>query len=120
MYKTVAEQEGRHFNTDRITSKELLEMIGRLRRSKNPRTDEKPMEFYLELDEAALEMMLGISNGWWEKGDISSEELEARVVQIFKKGSIYKTKAAILQKRLEQGLGCQGLEVAAATACDPA
>ena len=84
---------------------------------KAPGPDEIPMEFFKELSEVKREILRNILNDWWIKEDIPEEQLQARVVLIFKKGdssnwgnfrpisllnSTYKIIAAMLQRRIAE------------------
>ena len=75
------------------------------------------MELFKELTDVKREIFRAILNEWWAKEDIPEEQLQARVVLIFKKGdssdwgnfrpisllnSTYKIIAAILQKRISK------------------
>ena len=77
------------------------------------------MEIFKELDNENLREILGILNNWWNEENIPEEQLQARVVMIYKKGdtskyenyrpisllnSMYKIYTAIIQKRLAEKL----------------
>ena len=56
-----------------------------MQRNKAPGPDETPMEVYEDMGVEGREVVLGILNEWWESEDVPAEELNARVVFIFKK-----------------------------------
>ena len=111
-------EENLGINTSDITMKELLSIIKKFKRRKAPGPDEIPMEVFKEMNRANLEEVLNILNQWWNEEEIPEEELQARVVWIFKnKGStsdvenyrpisltnsIYKIFTAILKKRIAE------------------
>ena len=44
------------------------------------------MEAYKEMDDENLEKLVEIMNEWWNNEEIPDENLQARIVLIFKKG----------------------------------
>ena len=106
-------------DTSPIQIAELIAILAKLKRGKTPGPDEMPMEFFKELEQDTMALVLGILNEWWCNENIPREILRARVVLIFKKGktsnlanyrpisslnSIYKIFAAILQRRIADKL----------------
>lgn len=109
----------KQFNTGSITIEEIVSRLKRLKRRKAPGPDNIPKEVLIELDEQNLEELRKIMQLWWDMEDIPEEELRARVVLIYKKGntskdenyrpisllnSTYKIFAAIIQKRIADGI----------------
>ncbi len=116
--KIVAKAEEK-YRVGEITKKELKMVIKKLKRRKAPGPDEIPTDFFKEMDEDTREEIRELLNKWWREEDIPEEELEARVVMIYKKGdtskyenyrpisllnTIYKLYAAIIQRRLAEKL----------------
>ena len=77
------------------------------------------MEIFKEMSDDNLLGILNIFNKWWDNENIPEEQLQARVVMIYKKGdtskyenyrpisllnSMYKIYAAIIQRRLAEKL----------------
>ena len=98
---------------------ELIKAIRRLKRRKTPGPDGTPIELFKELQGPALGDILDLINQWYANKAIPLEVAQARVVLIFKKGDksdlanyrpisllncIYKIYAAMIQKRLADGL----------------
>jgi len=98
---------------------ELIKAIRRLKRRKSPGPDGTPIELFKELQGPALGDILDLINQWYANKAIPLEVAQARVVLIFKKGDksdlanyrpisllncIYKIYAAMIQKRLADGL----------------
>ena len=61
--------------------------IAKVKRRKAPGPDDLPIEFFKELDEQHLGMVLKIFDDWWYNNHIPQDELQATVVLIFKKGN---------------------------------
>ena len=95
-------------------------MIGMTKRRKAAGLDDVHTELFKELDSTNRTALLKIMNEWWIDADkISNDFWQARVVMLHKKGntsdlnnyrpislltSIYKLYAAIIKKRIEQGV----------------
>ena len=95
--------------------KEVKETLKKFKRHKAPGPDEIPMEFFKEITDVKLDGLLEVLNDWWKSEEVPEEQLQARIVLIFKKGdssdldkyrpisllnALYKIFAAIIQKRL--------------------
>ena len=77
------------------------------------------MEIFMEMEDEMMDIVVEILNQWWEKKQVPEELMQFRVVLIFKKGdrrllsnyrpislmnSMYKIFAAVLQRRISQGI----------------
>ena len=107
------------FDIGPITTEEIVAVLKKLKRRKAPGPDNIPMEILKELNAENLEELRNLMQQWWENEEIPEEELRARVVLIYKKGdtskyenyrpisllnSTYKVFAAIIQKRVADGI----------------
>ena len=94
-------------------------MIEKLKRRKAPGPDGIPTELLKQMTNDNKRGLLRLLQKWWREEDIEEEELQARVVLIYKKGdtnkfenyrpisllnTLYKVYAAIIQIRISDTL----------------
>ena len=107
------------YNTAPPSMEELERVIKKLKRRKAPGPDDIPTEIVKELDADNKEYILELMVKWWNEEYIEEEELQARVVLIYKKGdtnkfenyrpisllnTLYKIFAALLHIRISETL----------------
>ena len=62
------------YNIDPPTSKEIKEVIKKLKRRKAPGPDEIPTEILKEMDDRSIEEIRRLMKTWWQKENIGEEE----------------------------------------------
>ena len=97
---------------DEIMMDELRDIVKQLKRRKAPGPDEVPIEIYKEMTDTLLDLVREELNKWWTEETVPEDQLQARIVLIFKKGNtrnidnyrpisllnaMYKIFAAILE-----------------------
>ncbi len=70
---------------EHINKEELNRAIRKVKRRKATGPDEIPTEILKELDDGNLDNVVEIIRDWWTNESTPAEELEARVVLIYKK-----------------------------------
>ena len=69
-----------------INMDELFWAIRKLKRNKAPGPDNIPIEFFKEMQEPQLQIILELINKWWNGEPIPAELTQAQVILLYKKG----------------------------------
>ena len=78
-------QAGMGINDGEITTEEVEQAIGSLKKGKTPGPDTLTVELIKLLGEENRQRLRDLMNKWWTEEHIPEEALRARVVMIFKK-----------------------------------